>query len=187
MIGKNDFLREFSNPDGRISVKKLFWLFLGTLLIAGPSFAQETYRGDVSAGISYFREGGVNEFGPSFSVAGNLNSWFGIVGDFGFYHAGPGGQSFNTFTFRGGPRFSLHRNQRVSPFAQVLLGGAHAGAGFGGSFNAFTFTGGGGVDIRVAHQIAVRPQLEYVGERSGGFTLNCARASVSVVYRFGQK
>jgi hypothetical protein len=168
-------------------VKKIFWLFPAVLLLAIPSLAQDNFKADVSAGVSYFREGGVNEFGPSFSVAGNLNSWFGIVGDFGFYHAGPGGQSFNTFTFLGGPRFSLHKNHRVSPFAQILLGGAHVGVGEGGSFNSFTFAAGGGVDIRIVHQIAVRPQLEFAGERSDGFTLNCARATISVVYRFGQK
>lgn len=168
-------------------MKKLFWLFLGVLIFASPSFAQDNFKADVSAGISYLREGSINEFGPSFSVAGNLNSWFGIVGDFGYYHSNTAGQSFNTFTFLGGPRFSLHRNHRVSPFAQVLLGGAHVGVGEGGTFNSFTFTGGGGVDIRITHQIAVRPQLEFVGERSDGVTLNCARASVSLVYRFGQK
>jgi hypothetical protein len=168
-------------------MKKTTWLVLGILMFTGAGSAQETPRADISIGYSYFRAGlssGVNQQGGSVSVAGNVNRWFGVVGDFGAYHASPFGSSLNTYTFLVGPRFSARNPSRVTPFAQVLIGGAHLN-GSSGSTTPFAVSAGGGVDLHVSRRLALRPQLDYLALRANGSTLNSARASLSLVFQFG--
>jgi len=167
------------------------WALAGMLLMAGSTFAQETPKAEISAGYSYLRlggSGGVNQNGGSFSVAGNLNRWFGIVGDVGFYHSAPFGVGLNTTTYMAGPRFSARSGNKVTPFVQVLFGGAHLTAGFNGasaSVNPFVLSAGGGVDLKVAPHVAFRPQVDYIAMRSSGQTGNAVRASFGIVFRFG--
>jgi len=169
-------------------IRKAIWLALGVLLFASSSFAQS--KADVSFGYSYLRlggSGGVNLQGGEVSVAGYLNNWFGIAGDFGAYHGSPGGVALNTYTFMGGPRLSAGRNRAISPFVQVLFGGSHLTAsagGISGGGTAFSYSAGGGVDLRLMPHLALRPQVDYLGMHSHGATLNSARASVSLVLRF---
>jgi hypothetical protein len=80
-------------------MRRLLLLSFGLFLFALPSRAQSV---DASVGYSYFRlggSGGINQNGVSGSVAYNPNRWLGIVGDFGGYHASPGGVSLNTYTY----------------------------------------------------------------------------------------
>jgi hypothetical protein len=82
-------------------MKKLIMLLLTLPIFVIPSRAQSF---DASVGYSYFRlggSGGINQNGVSGSLAYNLESWdwLGIVGDFGGYHASPGGVSLNTYTY----------------------------------------------------------------------------------------
>jgi hypothetical protein len=174
-------------------MKQAKWLAMGILLLTGSASAQEKPKAEVSVGYSYLRLGGsngVNQQGGSTSIAANLNRWFGIVGDFGGYHAFSSGASLDTYTFLFGPRFSLRRQGRVIPFAQVLLGGAHvtaSGGGFSGGTTPLAISGGGGVDLRVSQHLALRPQVDYLALRSQGATLNSVRASFGIVFRFGGK
>jgi hypothetical protein len=72
-------------------------------------------------------------------------------------------------SFLTGPRYSWHHTNRVVPFGQLLLGGAHASgaltpgvSGLAGSGNAFAMTAGGGVDVPLATHVALRAfQLDY--------------------------
>jgi hypothetical protein len=172
-------------------MKKMTWLVLTTVLITGSAYAQDTPRGEVSMGYSFLRlggTGGMNQNGGSVSIAGNVNRWFGIVGDLGGYHSSPFGASLDTFTFLVGPRFSLRRNDKVTPFVQVLVGGAHltaGGGGFSASVTPFVMSAGGGIDLRISQHVALRPQVDYLAFRSGGQTGNGGRASLGIVYRFG--
>jgi outer membrane immunogenic protein len=174
-------------------MRRFIWLALAILAVGGTARAQETPAAEVSLGYSYLRlggSGGINQNGGSASAAFNVNHWFGVVGEVGGYHASPFGVGLDTYTFLVGPRFSYRNGSRVTPFAQVLVGGAHLTAGLAGetaSTTAFAFSTGGGVDLRVSRNIAFRPQLDYIGMRSNGSTLNCTRASASVVFRFGGK
>lgn len=174
-------------------MKIMMRLAVVIFLTAGCAFAQETPKADVSIGYSFLRlgsTGGVNQQGGTVAVAGNLNNWVGIVGDFGVYHSSPFGVSLNTFTFLVGPRFTANRKGRVSPFAQVLVGGAHMTASIAGLSNSttpFAIGAGGGVDLRVSRNVALRPQIDYLALRSGGQTLNSLRGSFSVVFRFGRR
>jgi hypothetical protein len=168
-------------------MKRLLFLSLGVLVLAVPSRAQSS--ADASVGYSYFRlggSGGINQNGISGSVAYKPIPYLGIVGDFGGYHASPGGTSLNTYTFLFGPRLILHNPTKVTPFVQFLAGGAHLTAGSGGgSVTNFAYSVGGGVDVGVLPHLALRPQLDYFGlHHFFGGTANCTRVSLSAVVRF---
>ena len=160
-------------------------LSLGLCLLAVPSQAQSA---DASIGYSYFRLGGsdgINQNGISGSVDYKPIPFLGIVGDFGGYHASPGGVSLNTYTYMFGPRIILHNPTNITPFFQFLAGGAHLTAGYGGgSSNDFAYSVGGGVDVGVLPHLAIRPQVDYVGLHNSGGTANCTRVSISAVVRF---
>jgi len=164
-------------------MKKLALLALGLGLFAIPSHAQSA---DASIGYSYFRLGnsnGLNENGVSGSVA-IYKHWFGIAGDFGIYHASPGGVSTNTSTFLFGPRLMLKNPSKVNPFVQGMVGGAHLTASGFGSTTDLAFSLGGGVDFPIAPFLALRPQVDYVGIHESGQTVNCTRVSVAVSIHF---
>ena len=168
-------------------MKKLTFFLLALFVFAIPSRAQSV---DVSAGYSYFRlggSGGINQNGVSGSVAYNLKSWdwLGLVGDFGGYHASPGGVSLNTYTYLFGPRLTLRNPSKINPFGQVLLGGSRITIGSGGaSNNQFAYSLGGGVDIGLLPHLAFRPQVDYVGLNTPGSHTNCTRVSAGFVVHF---
>src|SRR6201999_247071 len=80
--------------------------------------------------------------GGSTSLAYNFNRYFGMVGDFGGFNetrllltSGNPPVAINpyqavedgtVFTYLAGPRLSLRKFNRVTPFAQALFGGIHA-------------------------------------------------------------
>ncbi|HKT48267.1 MAG TPA: outer membrane beta-barrel protein, partial [Candidatus Acidoferrales bacterium] len=142
---------------------------------------------DASIGYSYFRLGGgasLNQNGVSGSVEYKLNEFFGVVGDFGGYHASPAGVSLNTYTFMAGPRISVKNPTTLTPFIQFLIGGAHLTATGGATSNNLAYGLGGGVDFRVLPHLALRPQLDYIGLHNSGGTANCTRVSLSAVVHF---
>lgn len=164
-------------------MKKLIFLGLGLFLYAIPSRAQSV---DASVSYSYFRLGGsngINQNGVSGSLAYNPNRWLGLVGDFGAYHASPGGISLNTYTYLFGPRLTLRNPVKINPFVQALVGGSRLSSG-GASSNQFAFSVGGGVDLGFAPHLAIRPQVDYVGLHNSGNTINSTRASIGIVFHF---
>jgi hypothetical protein len=169
-------------------MKNFVLLVLVVLSSALAASAQEASRADLSAGYSYLREGfsgGANTHGGSVSGAGYFNDWLGLVGDFGVYHFSQSG-SADTYTFLAGPRLSVNRRKSVSPFVQALVGGDLLTAG-GGSTHGFAWSTGGGVDFAVMRHIAFRPQFDYIGLRFSNGTTQSARASFSIVFRFGNR
>src|SRR5579859_7442089 len=150
-------------------MKRLLLFSLAMVLFAVPSRAQSA---DASIGYSYFRlggSGGLNQNGISGSVAYKPIPFLGIVGDFGGYHASPGGVSVNTYTFLFGPRIIIHNPTNLTPFVQFLAGAARLTA-LGGSSTYFAYSVGGGVDIGVLPHLALRPKLYYVRMRDSGNT-----------------
>lgn len=171
-------------------MRKAIFLVGVILLAANASRAQDVPSAEVSASYSFFRLGfsnGLNQNGVSFSAAGNLNHWLGIAGDFGGYHASPAGVGVTTYTYLGGPRFSYRQSRNVTPFAQVLFGGARGTAsvlGVSVSANGFAYSTGAGVDLGISNHLALRPQFDYIGMRISGQTVNTARVSFGIVFRF---
>ena len=123
-------------------MKRLFLAAALTVLVSASARAQENPRGEVSGGFSYLHAGpGSNLYGWDTSAAGNLNSWFGIVGEFsGHYQSSGGTIAFptppivvpvpvvavsadsNLYTFLFGPRLSYRKDKRFTPFAHILPG-----------------------------------------------------------------
>ena len=174
-------------------MRKMILLAGAILLMAAGSWAQDTPAAEVSASYSYLRWGlpdGLSHHGGSISVAVNLNRWLGLAADVGGYHAAPFGVTHNTYTYMGGPRFSYRKSSRVTPFAQVLLGGARATVNaidISGSNNGFAYSAGIGVDLGLTKHLALRPQLDCIGMRFSGYTEKTVRGSFGIVFRFGNR
>jgi opacity protein-like surface antigen len=178
-------------------MRKLLILGALTFLIVAPAKAQDYPKGEVAGVYSYVRfnpGGGLSGFnchGGGGSVAGNLNSWFGVAGEFsGCKITGlPSGASASTYTYVFGPRITYRTTGKLEPFGEVLLGGSHAtasGGGFSGSGNAFAVALGGGVDYKMTQHVAIRLiQADYLMNRSNGSTENDVRVQAGIVYRFG--
>ncbi|MBI3668351.1 MAG: outer membrane beta-barrel protein [Acidobacteria bacterium] len=180
-------------------------LLLGMVLLVSLTAAAQDYpKADAFLGYSYVRANpatsgapGFNLNGGSASIAYNPSESFGIVADFGGYHVGQiAGTSVdaNLYTYLFGPRLSYRKHEWVTPFAQVLFGGAHASSGAlgTGSANAFAMAAGGGVDIKVSQHVAVRAgQVEYLMTRfqestPNRQTQNNLRFSTGILFRFGR-
>jgi outer membrane protein OmpA-like peptidoglycan-associated protein len=141
--------------------------------------------------------------GGSGSFAYNFNRYLGLAGDFGGYHSGDyaGVQNISTniFSYMVGPRVSFRNDSIVTPFVQLLLGGAHRGGGpavlgNGPSLNGFALATGGGLDWTLTKRFALRlPQIEYMMTRLdpniAGIPShqNDMRTSAGLVVRWGYK
>ena len=110
-----------------------------------------------------------------------FTNWLGAVADFGA-SVGTLGIPPSMLTYLFGPEASFPA--RVSPFAHVLIGAAHFGAG-NGSDTSFATALGGGIDLRLAHGIYWRTiQGDYLPTRFNGGTQNNLRISTGLVVRF---
>jgi outer membrane immunogenic protein len=99
-------------------------------------------------------------------ISYGLSHSFSVVGEFSAQHAGDingSGEDLTLFSYLFGPRYTLRKSERWQPFAQLLLGGAHASgtfepapSGASGSYNAFSMVAGGGLDVGLTPHIAVR-------------------------------
>src|SRR5262249_53118087 len=95
------------------------------------------------------------------------------------------------YSYLFGPRATFSRG-RVEPFAQVLIGGAHASSTlFGVSQDSFAMTLGGGLDLKATNLIAIRvAQVEYfptffsIPFTNGG--QSNLRVSAGIVFRLGK-
>ena len=153
--------------------------------------------------------------GGSTSLAYNLNRHLGIVADLGDYtnsqvrFQGASGATVDVDNAGGavisylfGPRYSFRNHERITPFAQVLFGGAHANevllsncavnCALLPAQNTFALTAGGGLDLRVHRHFAIRViQAEYLLTRFPDTTTgnntsqNDMRLSSGIVFRLG--
>src|SRR5262249_30633710 len=112
------------------------------------------------------------------SASGKLASWFWLVGEVnGNYktYSAPGGDlKLSETTFMGGPRISGPATAPVSPFVQVLAGGAHGAADIGVPNLNLTLSGtkfavqiGGGIDINVSPDFGFRGEFDLRGIDTG--------------------
>jgi hypothetical protein len=173
------------------------WAALAFWFLTALSHAQNTTGADVSVQYSplYILKGyTIWMNGVSASAERNVNNWLGFAGDFGVYR-GHVPESLTGETYLVGPRFTDRKFGKVIPFAQdlffqALFGGSHfseSTGGITGGGSQFTLALGGGADIGLGRtqRFALRPQLAYVGVRSGGSTTPSVRISIGIVYRIG--
>ena len=144
-----------------------------------------------------------NWHGLTGALAGNVNRWFSLVGDFGAYRIKdlPPSITGSAYTYLFGPQFS-HRGERWTPFVHALFGGAtladiqvstspSPSAFFNRSFSANSFATalGGGVDVNFNKHIGARLfQAEYLMTRftdGNNNKQNNMRASAGLVLHFG--
>lgn len=128
------------------------------------------------------------EVSGAYRVFGPLQLAGDFSGNFGSFH----GASTHLQTYLFGPQ--IHFPGPVSPFAHVLIGGAHESIGTsnlsegfigGPSQNAFATAVGVGIDLKVAPFISVRPiQFDYLVTRFNSGTQNQPRVSAGVVLHF---
>jgi outer membrane immunogenic protein len=169
---------------GRITMRKI--LIFAALLFAGAcassAYAQEGISGDAAATFQWVHtNAGPGQCG-CFGVSGGgvSASWevrgpWSVVADFSSQTATGAptvGSSLTLTSGLAGARFELprlrrtwmHGAHRVQPFAQILVGAAHAGggaAGVGDGTNRFAARAGGGLDVPVSRHFSVRGQVDY--------------------------
>jgi opacity protein-like surface antigen len=117
-------------------MKNLAIAFVVVLAFAFVSAAQDVPRVEVFAGYTYLRANAALD-NPSFSANGgsgqfvyNFNRWVGFVTDIGAVHNGNINEvnldsTFVNYMF--GPRISIRKHSRLTPFFHFLMGGVHAG------------------------------------------------------------
>lgn len=144
-----------------------------------------------------------NWHGITGALAGNVNRWFSLVGDFGAYRIKdlPPSITGSAYTYLFGPQFS-HRGQHWTPFVHALFGAAtladiqvsttpSPSAFFNRSFSANSFATalGGGVDVNFNKHIGARLfQAEYLMTRftdGNNNKQNNLRAAAGLVLHFG--
>jgi opacity protein-like surface antigen len=174
------------------------------------ALAQESSKVEVFGGYSYLRADldlGENRDlrGWNASINYSLNKILGVKADFSGHYTdgaivffnpiiGPATKiETNDFTFLFGPQFSYRKNDRVVPFAHVLLGGVRrkvssppdAFIRIDSTNTAFGIAFGGGLDIKLTNRLAFRPiQADYLLSRFGGWTDNNLRIGTGLVIRF---
>lgn len=170
-------------------------------LFSVSAAAQDNSRVDLFGGYSYVHTSpgialsSFNANGGVGSVAFNLNSWGSVVAEVGGIHVSKiNGTDVdaNAETFLFGPKISLFRSSRLTPFAQVLAGFAHSDAVFNNSsstFNGFALAPGVGLDWNATRHIGLRlGQVDYLLTRMPTSTnqvnWNNFRYSAGVVFRF---
>jgi opacity protein-like surface antigen len=190
------------------------------------ALGQETPKVELFGGYSYLRGKGTtipfradentDMHGWNISVARNVNDWFGLVADFSGHYSerisrfGNSGGEFTSRTnknmhlFLFGPRFTLDKNKRISPFAHSLFGVALARTKIEDRFEqqtpfkasnldaGFAAAFGVGLDIKLSKKIALRlVQADYVLTKldSRDFkreNRDNLRLSTGISFRFGK-
>jgi hypothetical protein len=131
--------------------------------------------------------------GWEFSATYKPHSWFGLTADFNGTYGSSGSSSVHQQTYLFGPQVSFPGP--VSPFAHVLVGGAHQSVGSGSpgpllialptSDSAFAAAVGVGIDIKFAPFVSLRPiQIDYLATRFNSSTQSQPRVSAGVVFHF---
>ncbi|MGH9724375.1 MAG: outer membrane beta-barrel protein [Candidatus Acidiferrales bacterium] len=166
--------------------RKLF-LVLGLFLLVSISARAQglTDKVEVFGGYTFENFGS----SPSANLNGwelagqyKVTDWLGGVADFDGHYGSIAGTGTSVHTFLFGPQVSWPA--RISPFAHVLVGGAHISGG-GASDTSFSTALGVGIDARITHGFSWRViQGDYVVTRFFGNTQNNARVSTGIVFHF---
>jgi hypothetical protein len=188
-----------------------------TVLVSSTARAQGMPKMDISGGYQFQRlslpsasQCGVQNGGPpscNTSAAGGWYVDFGygvhpkisIVGQIDGSHKGDPafsqtGLSINTVNYGAGVRYSRKVNDKVTPFGQLVLGGAHISATGGATLpkcNAFMLDIDGGVITPVSGpwgaQVAIGYRRAFFSDTSDvGGGMNIFRFTAGIVYTISQ-
>jgi outer membrane protein OmpA-like peptidoglycan-associated protein/opacity protein-like surface antigen len=139
-----------------------------------------------------------NNYGGSGSFTWNPSRWIGLTEELGglSYDRTVNGVSSHggITTYLLGPRLNLRKFDYFIPYAEFLLGGAHAGPPMTGaaSQSAFALAAGGGVDVALTRNIVWRfAEIDYLMTNFSGPSLSGnarqdnLRLGTGIVLRFG--
>jgi opacity protein-like surface antigen len=179
-------------------------VFLLAMLFALPLMAQaqESPRMEIFGGYSYLRldadtnnDQDLNGFNTSFTY--NFNNFLGATGEvsghYGNTNVAGVRADLNQYFFLFGPKFAFRGNERVTPFAHVLLGVVRFDVNQTSSTSSNTTTQfamavGGGLDINFNDRIAFRAvQADYILTRLANSNQHNFRASTGVVLKLGEQ
>jgi hypothetical protein len=184
---REGFTDPISPEEESLMLRRLSLLAGLVLLVSAVPIATHAQdNSEFFGGYSYMRV----DNSPSFNVNGwelagqyKFAPWLGAVADFDGHYGSPFGPSIDIHTFLFGPQVSWPG--RVSPFAHVLLGGAHASVTGGGSDTSFAVAIGGGIDYRLVDHIYWRViQGDYLRSSLYGTTQDNGRLSTGIVFKF---
>ncbi len=172
-----------------------FLVLLPLLVLPVSALAQETPQVEVFGGYSNLNANmnasSVNLNGVNFSVAENLNSWFGGALDISSHFGTENGFRTNTQSLTYGPVFSYRKNKTIVPFAHAMLGAVRGGPEYLGiskpeeRFGVYT---GGGLDVKVTPHVALRViQADYLMTRFSNARQDNIRLSAGIILLFGHK
>jgi opacity protein-like surface antigen len=176
-------------------MRRAFLLVAVVLSVSFSALGQETPKAELFGGYAY---AGSGSNGFDASIAGNVNDWFGVVGEVGGQYSTLHDQGFTekirSHSFLFGPRFSA-RQKRVVPFVHALFGVSNVktetnefGPLVSFSDTSFAMALGGGLDVKVNDRFAIRVvQIDYVQTHFFGETQNKGRIAAGIVLRFGKK
>jgi hypothetical protein len=166
-------------------------------LFSASIAAAQTPKFEVAGGYAYLHETDLSIPAGWFgSVGATLNDWVGIVGAVsGHYKTQTeSGIDVNTklHTFVAGPKFASYKNPNITPYVQVLFGGAHISgsaqvpgstANVSVTKNGFDFQPGVGVDIKANRTVGIRLGINEDFIRSEGETSKEFQFIAGVVIR----
>jgi opacity protein-like surface antigen len=163
---------------------------------------------EAGAGYSYTRadvpsQSSLGLNGVLLSGNADFSRYWGVKAEVGYAREGNAfstGHTADMLTYMGGPVFYPIRRRRYNLYAEALFGAARetgvnvdsTGALITGYVNRFAWAGGGGVQFRLFRPFSVRAGADYL--HTTFFNSNIVlqgqtnlRASVSLVYTFGEK
>jgi outer membrane immunogenic protein len=191
-----------------VSLKTATQYLLTLAVMASVPSAALAQTGALEAGVdyNYVRTNAPTGDCGCFSLQGG-NGWasfnftrhLAIVGEVAAQHASDisgSGADLTLTSYLFGPRYTLIHAGRFKPFAQLLLGGAHASgslapgnSGLSGSANSFALVAGGGLDVGLTRHIALRLfEADYYLTRFDNGTndhQNNLRIAAGLLLRFG--
>ena len=182
---------------------KSFGILALFALFAWPTLAQDTPIFEAGVGyqyrsFNYPAQQRLNMNGWQASASVNINHWLGVTTDFDGTYKTFSAADFSIYSFMAGPQVYPLGHHVLTPYVNVLVGGAHIGAkncnGCNTGDTEFAWGGGGGVDLTVSRHFAIRlGQFEY--ERTGFFSAGSAtnpyqdnfKVGAGLLIRFGEK
>ena len=154
--------------------------------VAGGYVLMRDFEVDTNFPLGWFASAGVN-LSERFAVVGEVSGSYATIDLFGT------DVDANVHTFMGGARF-VRRMDRVTPFAQFLVGLARAGGGvdflgvqISDAVTDFAIQPGGGVDVRVTERLSARVGADYRRIFSEDADGNELRFTGGIVLGFGSR
>jgi opacity protein-like surface antigen len=164
------------------------------------AMAADVPKAELFGGYSFYScnsdilKGSCNLNGFTGAASANATKWIGAVGEINAnYGSVDNANSVKVISFLLGPRVYLRKFDRFTPFAHALVGDSYINAKNNRERvtkeHDFTLAVGGGIDLKVAKKITVRPvQLDYVTVDQKHYSrLNNVRYSVGIVFTFGEQ